>query len=134
MRLPGATFYRRNPLSNKHAETLYDLWKKVGSGDSKLASDVRNSRHINDLVTDGYIRINSYGSVEFMKRGQDAIRNIILGGEQSALDKNQQPIDYDAIFHKSFASGNKKKKVAHVVCNVANSNRENWFQSILRQK
>ncbi len=107
---------RRAPLSNKEAQTLYQIWE--GGRDqwgNILIPDVADSSTVTSLMTKGYIEgsksissilQSNQRSVGITKKGKDIIRNIILMTEKSSFDEetSRKKVDYENI-HRALTGG-----------------------------
>lgn len=129
--MPSSVSYRRNQLSGKQLQALYELWQNSKDGNNKVSFVSRTSGQIGELVHGGYIRLDLQGNIEFLKRGKDVISKLILGGEHSVLEKNSKPLDFDSILHQSFIKKrNSSDRVASQTVLTSNQHR-NWFQRTL---
>ncbi len=105
--MPLASFMtRRSPISNKEAQTLYDIWER-GETDEYGKHTIDNNVdpfHITSLTSKGYVRNipSRYGQaqpsqLEFTEKGKEVIKKIILHKEISAFSKSSKKVDYEAI-------------------------------------
>ncbi len=127
---PMASFtVQRSPISNKEAQTLYDIWKESNKdeyGKHIIGAEI-DPMQITSLTTKGYVRNtpDRFGSpirvLEFTNKGKDVIKKIILHQEKSAFEKKSHSINYEAICSSTIMSKLKSTgKVASL--NVRESN------------
>ncbi len=133
--MPMTSFMvRRSPLSNKEAQTLYDIWshgEKDEYGKHVLPDDT-DSISVVSLTSKGYIRNSPsrYATrdnpisrfCEFTEKGKELIRKIILHKEKSAFDKSSSKIDFEAIL-----ASNK----GHVKLASKKSQNMNWLERVV---
>ena len=122
--LPFASFMApRSPLSNKEAQTLYDIWtydKKDEYGKNIIPDGV-DAMLVTSLTSKGYMRnhssrfatrdLRTNKTCDFTDKGKEVIRKIILFNEQSAFEKTSNTVDYEAICRAN-VFGPKTNKVA----------------------
>lgn len=108
--LPFSSFMvPRSPISNKEAQTLYDIWTH-GEKDEYgkyIVPEEADAFAITSLTSKGYMRnhasrfatrdLRSNKTCDFTDKGKDVIQKIILFKEQSAFEKSSGIIDYEAI-------------------------------------
>ncbi len=136
--LPLSSFMiERNALSNKEAQTLYDLWS-TGEVDEygRLVVGTRvDPMQIASLTTKGYVsnHPNKYiigrvptRTLELTKKAKEVIRKIILHKEKSSFDKTSNIINYDAICREADKIKQTNGKIASRVHQKAN----NWLQRV----
>ncbi len=100
---------RRSPISNKEAQSLYEIWKSDKDEYGKfIVPDKVDSIQVANLTTKGVIRspqsrypgvsASTRRAVDITDMGKKIIRNIILYTEKSALGKSSAVIDYERIY------------------------------------
>lgn len=124
--LPFSSFMvPRSPISNKEAQTLYDIWTH-GEKDEYgkyIVPEEADAFAITSLTTKGYMRnhasrfatrdLRSNKTCDFTDKGKDVIQKIILFKEQSAFEKSSNIVDYEAICRaKVLGPGKSVNKVA----------------------
>lgn len=98
----------RPPINNKEARVLYSLWKDcsrdeygrvvvTGNIDPFILQELNEKRII--AIRDTRLAgVKSQVLADITDRGQEIIRQIILYGEHSSLEKNDRDIDYEKIY------------------------------------
>ena len=137
--LPMSSFVMdRNMLSNKEAQTLYDLWAK-GEVDEYGRLSVGpeiDGMQITALTTKGYILNHPSRYVvgrvpertlELTKKAKEVIKKIILHKEKSAFEKSSSKINYEAICRKEELAKKDSGKVASRQFRISGSN---WFTKV----
>lgn len=137
--LPLSSFVIRSPISNKEAQTLYDIWLH-GETDEYGKHVIPNDADVNvitELTTKNYIRnIPSrfatrdavpVRTCEFTKKGREVIQKIILHKEKSAFEKSSNVIDYESIWRAAEGAGESDAKVAARRIQP----RDNWLGRII---
>ena len=138
--LPMSSFaVDRDMLSNKEAQTLYDLWSK-GETDEYVrlvvSSDI-DPMHITSLTTKGYILNHPSRYVigrvperalELTKKAKEVIQKIILHKEKSAFEKSSSAINYEAICRKEEADA--RKNSGKVASRKHRTSGSNWFTRV----
>ncbi len=108
--LPFSSFMvPRSPISNKEAQTLYDIWT-YGEKDEYgkyIVPPETDVFSITSLTTKGYMRnhasrfatkdLQTNKTCDFTDKGKNVIQKIILFKEQSAFEKSSNIVDYEAI-------------------------------------
>ncbi len=108
--LPFSSFMAtRSPISNKEAQTLYDIWtngEKDEYGKYIVPEDT-DAFAITALTSKGYMRnhasrfatrdLKTNKTCDFTDKGKDVIQKIILFKEQSAFEKTSNIVDYESI-------------------------------------
>jgi len=108
---------RRAPLTNKEAQSLYEVWEsEKDQWGNSLVPDTVDSGIIASLISKGYIEgtrnvasvlESNQRSVGITKKGKDVIRNIILMTEKNSFDKEsgyKKIVDYENI-HRALTGG-----------------------------
>jgi len=118
------------PLSNPEAQSLYNIWKS-GKRDSfgriMLSSSDDNIRSLKEKdILQISQALNSL-AVSITPRGKEIIRQIILYGEKSALDFDQEPMDYNKIYRSSKGIPKLASKIA---CSLDSSG--SWLKRICK--
>ncbi len=127
----------RSPISNKEAQTLYDIWLHGETDEygKNVLPDDSDAMQVTSLTTKGYIRNhpsrfatkeNIPGrTCEFTDKGKDVIKKIILHKEQSSFDKSSsRHVDYEIICRSAAIDQMKADgKIASQVMNKLN-----WFE------
>jgi DNA-binding MarR family transcriptional regulator len=130
----------RSPLSNKEAQTLYDIWKSDKDVYGKfIVSDDIDSFQVSSLKTKGYVRApddrfnikeSKVPYVEITDKGKQVIRNIILHTEKSALDKSSEVINYEAIYAR--LDNNLSMKEAKTASSITEAKKfKNWLRKVV---
>ena len=115
---------RRSVLSNQENKVLYEIWQKSVKdeyGKYILPNEI-SPTHVSNLVSKGYLRTSgnrlatkdSARTCEFTDKGKEAIKQIILGQEKSALE---QP----SIFAKN----------ENIIKTASNNKHQNWLSKLL---
>ena len=97
-----------SPVSNKEAQTLYDIWRhsnkdeygriRVPEGtDSFTLSSLADKRMIRK-VDMRLANVGRHPLVEITKEGQQIIRDIILHTEKSSFEGDKNHINYEKIY------------------------------------
>jgi len=109
--MPLSSFIiHRSPISNKEAQTLYDIWLHGETDEygKNIVPENVDPMQVTSLTTKGYIRnqpsrFATKDNVperlcEFTSKGKDVIQKIILHKEKSAFDKSSSKhVDYEMI-------------------------------------
>lgn len=114
------SFLLQSPVTNKEAQTLYDIW--CGDRDEygrAVMPKNASSTLLKSLADKKLIRMvdmrlaNKFQSpaIEITKEGQNIIRDIILHTEKSAYEKGPTKIDYENIYQTSKFGPLKKAKI-----------------------
>ncbi len=101
----------RTTLSNKEADTLFNIWKSNRDDCGRLILAGTDSLVIAALVTKGMIKnnpptISEKNEIEITPAGREIIRKIILSSEQSKFSSAQTRINCN------MSNDNKKCKTA----------------------
>ncbi len=108
--LPFSSFMvPRSPISNKEAQTLYDIWTH-GEKDEYgkyIVPENTDTFAITSLTTKGYMRnhasrfatkdLRTNKTCDFTDKGKNVIQKIILFKEQSAFEKSSHTVNYEDI-------------------------------------
>lgn len=140
--MPLSSFMiQRSPISNKEAQTLYDIWLHGETDEygKNIVPDKADVMQITSLTTKGYIRNqpSRYATAtenipqrlcEFTNKGKNVIQKIILHKEQSAFDKSSsRHVDYEMICRSSdIAKLSSEGKVASL-----KKRNLNWFEKFI---
>jgi len=132
---PLASFTRRPLISNKEAQTLYDIWEHSDTDEygKYLVGNRIDPMQIAALTTKGYVRniparLGSTAQLEFTDKGKEVIKKIILHNEKSAFEKESGTINYEAICHLAETPKlGAKNKVASSHCKMI----DNWLGRII---
>ncbi len=101
---------RQSPISNKEAQSLYEIWKSDKDEYGKfIVPDKIDPMQVASLKSKGVIRSPqsrfpsvmvsaTKRSVDITDMGKQVIRNIILYTEKSALEKSSESINYERIY------------------------------------
>lgn len=108
--MPLSSFtIQRSPISNKEAQTLYDIWLHGETDEygKNVVPDKTDVMQVTSLTTKGYIRNQASRFAtrdapqrlcEFTNKGKDVIQKIILHKEKSSFDKSSSKhVDYEMI-------------------------------------
>lgn len=115
------------PISNSEAQLLYSVWK---SGERDNFGRIVLSSPTDDLESLKSKKIIQISpvlkgvAINITAKGRELIKKIILSGEKSALE-SQQEIDFDKIFRHSEIN-TKNKKVACLL----DYRKGNWLKRI----
>ncbi len=136
--LPFSSFMvPRSPISNKEAQTLYDIWTH-GEKDEYgkyIVPEEADAFVITALTSKGYMRnhasrfatrdLRTNKTCDFTDKGKDVIQKIILFKEQSAFEKSSNRVDYEAICRASI-------KVPKTTDKIASRQRQprNWLERV----
>lgn len=133
----------RSPISNKEAQTLYDIWLH-GEKDEygkNVVPEKADPMQVTSLTTKGYIRNqpSRYATTntavqrlcEFTNKGKDVIQKIILHKEQSSFDKSSSKhVDYEMICRPAALSAlSFEGKTASL-----HKNNSNWLEKIIENE
>lgn len=109
--MPLSSFIiHRSPISNKEAQTLYDIWLhgKTDEYGKHIMPEKADPIQIASLTSKGYLRnhpgrfATRDGAIprlcEFTTKGKDVIQKIILHKEKSSFEKSSSRyVDFEAI-------------------------------------
>lgn len=130
--------FNRSPISNKEAETLYDLWKNGPTdeyGKIVVGSEVDGTQ-IANLTTQGFIRNTRHNNtasqrlLEITNKGKEVIKKIILHQEKSAFDKKSAKIDYESICRLAEMEEKHEGKVASTQYKCP----DNWLGNMVQRE
>ena len=112
--MPLSSFvFHRSPISNKEAQTLYDIWSHGETDEygKNIMPEEVDPMYVTSLTTKGYIRNHPsrYATLdatqrlcEFTTKGKDVIQKIILHKEKSSFEKSSsRHVDFEAICRAS---------------------------------
>lgn len=127
---------RRSPISNKEAQTLYDIWQQGKDEYGKLVvgGDI-DPMTVASLTSKGYVKNDPsryalerapVRTLEFTDKGRDVIRKIILFKEKSAFEKSSRKIDYESICMAEVA-GKLRRKNTKVASKLPT---QNWLERL----
>ncbi|KKN06106.1 hypothetical protein LCGC14_1080650 [marine sediment metagenome] len=117
----------RAPVSNKEAQSLYNIWKgdKDDYGRSLIPNEV-DPLQVAALTSKGMVKshpisLSGIKAVDITAKGKEIIRNIILHSEESFFGKSSERIDYETI-HQAVLDGPQQKTADKVA--------SNWLKSL----
>ena len=77
----------REALTPKESESLFDMWKNGKAEGTKLRAPANHDRIVLSMLKQkGYLQYDG-ATVEFTKRGREAIKVLILSKDENALKK-----------------------------------------------
>ena len=107
----------RSPISNKEAQTLYDIWSNgdrdeyggiivPGNTDSTTIASLVSKSLIESRGSLASIVATNQRTVQISSKGKEVIKNIVLYKEKSAFEKQaDKELDYESIFLASEQTG-----------------------------
>jgi len=119
-----SSYMMRSPISNKEAQTLYDIWahgetdeygKNIipSSIDTNAVSSLESKNYIHNTPSRFATKdLMPKQTCEITKKGKEVIKKIILHKEESAFEKSSNTVDYENIWRASEYAGELEAKTA----------------------